>query len=261
MQIKHRKTMKTTALSVTALAASSALGKTPTGRIGLDALTLEEVPTQTVTVCAHARHPENEDKFSGMMSNTLSIAVDSSKRRQVKMSFVISEMRDTTEDRVLYLVYSTRKSPSPQILTTDLGPGLGIDIFEMEPLGIYHVSARLENPQPVTRVGQALPFSTSKMTVDVNFDTSKIDDLIRNGKETIYVQAALIRASDLEAGLFENMILSEMDTLTFVPNECPADTVESYEADEYGTITIIKSPSQNSTANPNSNPNPGGKKL
>ncbi|OQY43313.1 MAG: hypothetical protein B6247_31915, partial [Candidatus Parabeggiatoa sp. nov. 2] len=78
---------------------------------------------------------------------------------------------------------------------------------------------------------------------------------------TIYVQAALIRASDLEAELFENMILSEMDTLTFVANECPADAVESYEADESGTITIIKSPSQNSTANPNSNPNPGGKTI
>ena len=261
MPIKHRKTLKTTALSVTALAASSALGKTPTGRIGQDALTLEEVPTQTVTVCAHARDPENEDKFSGMMSDTLSIAVDSSKRRQVKMSFVISEMKDTTEDRFLFLVYSTRNSPSPQILTTDLGPDLGIDMFEMETLGVYHISARQENPQPITRVGQALPFSTSKMTVEVNFDTSKIDDLIRNGKGTIYVQAALIRASDLEAELFENMILSEMDTLTFVPNECPADAVESYEADESGTITVIKSPSQNSTANPNSNPNPGGKTI
>ena len=98
------------------------------------------------------------------------------------------------------------------------------------------------------------------MAVTVNFEQGKIDEMIRLGKETIYVQAALIRATDLEKGLFENMILSEMDALTFVANECPKEDTEVYfEANASGTVT--KTNSQNSTANPNSDPNPGGKSI
>jgi hypothetical protein len=176
------------------------------------------------------------------------------------MSFLVSDMTATDEDRFLFLVYSSRTTPSPQIITTDKGPSLGVEMSELEVLGTYHIPALSVEPQPETKVGQANPFPTSKMTVTVNFDQGKIDEMIRLGKETIYVQAALIRTSDLEKGLLENMILSEMDALTFVANECPAEETEMYfEADVSGTVT--KTPSQNSTANPNSDPNPGGKTI
>jgi hypothetical protein len=41
-------------------------------------------------------------------------------------------------------------------------------------------------------------------------------------RESIYLQAALLPRSDFEAGNFEqNMILSEVDVISFVKSECP----------------------------------------
>jgi len=196
------------------------------GRLGVDYLSLDEFPTQNVTVCVPPR-PVVTNQFTGLIPNTLWIAVDASQQKTVKMAFVVSEIKATDENRVLLLAYSPSTSPSPQIWPTD-GPPLALELSESEVLGVYQMPAIIEKPQTPTKVGLADPSPTSKVTVHINFDLSKIDEMIRKGKATIYVQAALIRRSDLEAGLFENMILSEMDALSFVANECPAGIVESY---------------------------------
>jgi len=266
MSIKHQKTLKTSVLGVTALAASSAWGKTPAGLtgggLGIDYLSLDEIPTQHVTTCEPPKNEaERKESFTGLFSDKLWIAVDLSERRTHRVSFIVSEMVATDEDRVLFLVYSTRTSPSPFYFTTDDGPELGLEMTEMEVLGMYNIPALIRGQAPENKVGLAVPTPASKMTVHFNFDARKIEDMIRLDKETIHVQAALIKVSDLESEKFENMILSEMDSLTFVPNECPPETVYSYEADGYGQITVTKSPSQDSSANPNSDPNPGSKSL
>jgi hypothetical protein len=208
------------------------------GRLGVDYLTLDELPTQNVTVCVPPRQPAT-DKFTGLIADTLWIAVDSSQAKTVKMSFMVSKMTATDEDRVLFLVYSPSTSPSPQILTTERGPALGVNITEYEILGFYLIPALSTKPQTPTKLGLADPTPTTKVTVNINFDQTKIDEMIRLGKETIYVQAALIRMTDLRAGLYENMILSEMDALIFVANDCPAGVVEAYQADELGKLTKI----------------------
>ena len=208
------------------------------GRLGVDHLILDEIPTQNVTVCVPPRQLVT-NQFTGLIPDTLWIAVDSSQRKSVKMTFMVSEMTATDEDRVLFLVYSPSTSPSPQILTTERGPELGVNINEFETLGYYRIPALSAKRQTPTKVGLADPNPTMKVTVNVNFDQSKIDEMIRRGKETIYVQAALIRVSDLQAGLLENMILSEMDALIFVANECPAGVIETYQSDELGNLTKI----------------------
>jgi hypothetical protein len=239
MALSNSKTLKTSVLSVTALAASSAWGKSGFGvndgpRLGEDFLTLDELPIQNATLCLPADDPSKQ--FGGLSADNPSIVVDSSKGKTVKVSFIVSEMNATDEDRLLFLVYGTKTTPSPQILTTDKGPELGVALSDLEILGYYQIPALGVAAQDSTKVGRADPFPTNKMTVNINFDQSKIDEMLRLGKETIYVQAALIRLTDWQAGLWENMILSEMDSLTFVANECPADTVESYEADDGGNL-------------------------
>ncbi|GEM_PF-2632247 len=208
------------------------------GRLGVDYLSLDEIPTQNVTVCVPPRQ-QATDQFTGLIPDTLWIAVDSSQRKTVKMSFMVSEMTATDEDRVLFLVYSPSTSPSPQIITTEEGPELGVNTNEFETLGYYQIPALSTKRQTPTKVGLADPNPTTKVTVNINFDQSKIDEMIRRGKETIYVQAGLIRKTDLQAGLLENMILSEMDALIFVANECPAGVVKTYQADEAGNLTKI----------------------
>jgi len=239
MALSNSKTLKTTVLSVTALAASSAWGKSggfgDTGpRLGVDFLTLDELPIQNATLCLPANDATKE--FGGLSADNPSIVVDSSKGDRIMVSFIVSEMTATDEDRLLFLVYSPRTTPSPGIPTTEDGPELGLALSELQILGFYHVPALGLAEQQKTKVGQAQATPTNKMTVNVNFEESKIDEMIRRGKETIYIQAALIRTTDYQAGLLENMILSEMDSLTFVPNECPAGTVDSYEADDEGNI-------------------------
>ena len=240
MPISHSKTLRTSVLSVTALAASSAWGSKLGGigggsdsRLGVDFLALDTLPVQNATVCLPAPQAA---QFSGLQPNTQSIVVDASRFRTVKVSFIVSELEATDEDRILFLVYSPTKSVSPEIITTEYGPELGIKLAEAEILGFYQIPALFEDPQEPTKVGRAIASPTSKMTVHVNFDASKIDDMIRRGKETIYIQAGMLRVTELQEGQFENMILSELDELKFVSHECPADTVESYEADESGRL-------------------------
>jgi hypothetical protein len=240
MALSNSKTLKTSVLSVTALAASSAWGKSGLGGggLGVDFLTLDELPIKNATICSmpDENNANNTNEFTGLSSDNPWIVTDGSEGKSVKVSFVVSEMTATDEDRVLFLVYSPRKSPSPSILTTDKGPELGVELSEMEILGFYQIPALYRSRQEKTKVGLADANPTTKMTVHVIFDQNKLDEMIRLGKETIYVQAGLLRVVDLQAGLYENMILSEMDSLTFVANECPAETVESYEADEQGNV-------------------------
>ncbi|RKZ78753.1 MAG: hypothetical protein DRR19_25935 [Candidatus Parabeggiatoa sp. nov. 1] len=232
MSISNSKTMKTSVLSVTALAASSVWGKGGGPRLGVDLLTLDTLPVKNTTLCLPARQAT---RFGGLMPNTQSVVVDSMVK-SFKVSFIVSELTAIEEDRVLFLVYSPSTSPSPGIITTDKGPELGLDMDELEMLGVYSLPTLFKAEQPETKVGLADASPTSKITVHVNFDTDKLNDMMRRGKETIYIQAAMIRVSELNNGLLENMILSEMDTLTFVSHECPAGTVESYEADDSGGI-------------------------
>jgi hypothetical protein len=259
MSIKHPKTLKASALSITALAASSVWGKTPAGLtgggLGIDYLSLDEMPKQNVTVCEPPRNEvARKETFTGLFSDNIWISYNGAERPTYRVSFIVSDMVATDEDRMLFLVYSTRTSSSPYYDTTEAGPQLKLEMTEMEIMGMYSIPAVRIGEAPDNKLGTAIPTPASKMTVEFKFNANKLNTMLLKDKETIYVQAALIRMSDLESELFENMILSEMDTLTFIADDCPSETASSYSADNSGYVT--KSSSQNSSANPNSNPIP-----
>jgi len=224
------KRLKTTLFSLVMLVSHLVWAQSPIfgNKLGIDYLTLEEVPTQNVTVCL-----PDERRFT---PDELSIAVDPFTSGQIIMSFTISEMTATDEDRIVFLVYSTRTSPSPQLPARGTNV-LGIDLPTSEILGFYRVPALLLEKQTPTDVGLANPSPTSKVTVNVNFNTAKLAALIRTGNNTIYVQAGLLKDSDFREQRFGDMILSEMDTLHFVKLKCPNETDTSYAANDSGMLT------------------------
>jgi len=261
MSIKHSKTLKMSVLSATALAANSAWGgKTldfdgglalfEGGGLGVDYLALDESPERNVVICDTPANESarEESSFTGLFSDKLWIVTNSAVKRQSTVSFVISDIVPATEDQLLFLVYSTATTSTPHILTTDKGPGLGLDLSQSEVLATYLIPAFQKQPQEKTDIGYALENLSTKIRVRVNFDESLIDDLVRQHKGIIYIQAALISISDIEANLFENMILSEMDTFTFIADNCPEDSPSVYAADDTGSITATKSSSSSSSS-------------
>ena len=207
--------------------------------IGKNRLSLDEMPIK------HAKMCMSETIFTNgtLIPSDITIVIDSETEPTIfEMEFTISEVIDTEEDRMLYLVTGTHTSPSPEIITHPEGPVLGIALSEIDILGFYRIPKVISRPQPVSIVGQALPFLVSKITVNVNFDEHKIAKLMSNNEGVIYVQAGLIKVSELEQGIFENMILSEMDTINLVANECPEEIDSVIEADNLGNQSYCKSP-------------------
>ncbi|HAI67937.1 MAG TPA: hypothetical protein DCM38_00700, partial [Gammaproteobacteria bacterium] len=66
----------------------------------------------------------------------------------------------------------------------------------------------------------------------INLTTSEVPTMMISGDDTIYVQAALLPNDDWESGRFDNMILSEVDTIQFLENECP-DTIDGERVSEF----------------------------
>jgi len=270
MSITHQKTLKTTVLTATALAAGSVWGKTPISvdgsdgpRLGRDYLALDEVATQDVITCLPPKENAGEE-FTGIGPDQMWIVVDAVQSAKAKISFVVSDMVATDEDQILFLAASSNFLSGPAIQTDrnfDGLPTLNLDMADLQILGTYQL-----RPLPIqaslqeTDLGKADLKLASKVTISVNLDQDLLTAQLRQGRDTFYIQAAMISATDLAEDRLNKMILSEMDTLVFVDRECPVEeTKASFEANESGTVT--KTPSQNSTANPNSDPNPGSKTI
>jgi hypothetical protein len=139
----------------------------------------------------------------------------------VKMTFVVSHITAMSYDRILLLAYSEQLSDEPQIATPKSINKLELDINSLEIIGVYDVSSFGLKAQAETRISVGYLTPRLKWEFDFNFDTLEISTMMENGNDTIYVQAALIKKSDYEAGKLESMILSEVDTIQFVPDECP----------------------------------------
>ncbi len=262
MSITKSRALRSSVLGITALATNAVWGKGGTNiedGLGVGFLTLEEIPGQNVAVClqqsntgksSNNSNNYNDDK-GGVLPDALSIVVDPFEGNTIKMLFTISEMIASDENRVLVLIYSTKSSPTPQMRSHLSSPPLGLDLEEMQIMGFYNIPAIQLEPQESTELGIANPRPTSVVTVNFNFDTSKLVEKINAGNNTIYVQAAMIKASDFENNDFDNMILSEMDTLQFV-KECPTN-VRVYKADNNGYVTSSGSKTSTGERPPSSN--------
>jgi len=222
--------------------ASDGGGVTEGGKsqLGVNHLTLEEIPSENIKICV----PEEMSKIAGngefhFMPDSVSVVIPPFETNTVKMSFVVSQMVSHEEDHVLILVYSQQKSPSPQIATPLSRKKFELDLNTLEVVGVYNIPALNVEAQNPTRVGLSNPTPRSKVEFDLNLNTSSISTLMSAGVNDIYLQAALLRQSDYASGIFENMILSEVDTLHFEANECPEDHIVFGAENESGGKSLV----------------------
>ena len=113
-----------------------------------------------------------------------------------------------------------------------------LDLESFEIIGIYDVSSFGMKAQPETRIWVDNPTPRIKWEFDVKLDIIETLTMMNSGNNTIYVQAALISKSDFEAEKWENMILSEVDTIQFVEDACP-DTMVVEEGKPPVRVTEI----------------------
>jgi len=225
------------------------------GQLGVDHLSLDEMPGRALTICSNGK---SSQMGTNITANDLAVAVDPFASRSMELVFIVSDVPASTQDHILFLVYSTGLSPSPQIITPRSIRKLELDMTYNEIAAMYNVPKQLMIAQDPTRIGEANPAPMSKVVFRVNLDTSKLPVLMMDGSPTpIYAQAALIRKVDFDSGKFDNMILSEVDKVTFVKNTCTSQdggvTVsesngQTTKSSTTGTTTVGATKSSSATA-------------
>ncbi|MCK5719071.1 MAG: hypothetical protein KAH84_03870 [Thiomargarita sp.] len=188
---------------------------------GVNHLTLEEAPLENITLCVPGKSMTGLTGDFRYLPDRVAIVIAPFETNYVKLTFIVSHINALDDDHILFLTYSQQTSPSPQIPTPRSINKLKLDLNTLEIIGIYNVSAFGMEAQSETRIGSGNPAPRVKWEFDINLDTSEIPTMMNGGTDTIYMQAALIKKTDFEAGKMDSMILSEMDTIQFVPNECP----------------------------------------
>jgi len=209
-------------------------------QLGVNHLTLEELPSENIKICL----PEGMSKTAEngnfhFMPDSISVVIPPHETNTVKLGFVVSHMVSHEEDHVLILIYSQQKTPSPQIPTPKSLNKLELDLSSVQLVGLYNIPALNQEPQGETPIGQASPAPRSKMEFDVNLNTLSIPNLMRDGVNEIYLQAALLKKSDFASGQFDMMILSEVDTIRFEQNACPEDHIVFGAENESGGKSLV----------------------
>ncbi len=229
------------------LATSPAWGKGTGGgnaagksQLGVNNLSLDVAPGHACTVCAEKEDVMMGKSSSNLTPNNLTIAIDPFETSYVELVFTVRDILAKDKDHVLFLVYSPQTSPSPQMPTPQSENKLGLDMSAMEILAIYNIPAQQMMVNGPTRLGAANPAPHSAVSFSVNLDAS-ILPIFMQDNEKVYLQAAFMTKANFNAGKYDTLILSEMDTLSFVEMTCPENNasvaVGTNEADE-GTMTV-----------------------
>jgi hypothetical protein len=251
-----RKAVKKALMGATLIATSPAWGK-PSGpctsgegnaagckdQPGVNYLTLDEMPGRNARLCADKEDAATKSGGS-IMPNNLNVAVDPFNDAYIEIVFTVGEVVASDQAFVLFLVYSPKTSPTPQMPTPESKQKLKLDLSALEIIGIYNVPALPLLPQMSTRIGAANPAPTSKISFKVNLDTAALPVMMRKNENTIYLQAALLLEEKYNKGDFSGMIMSEMDKMTFVqacaPEGTPPEKQPAYvEMDDDGTLTTV----------------------
>ncbi|SEH08898.1 hypothetical protein [Candidatus Venteria ishoeyi] len=220
------------------------------GMLGVNHLSLDEMPGANMRMCSN---DETNVTGSNLVSNDLTIAIDPFASSYIELVFTVSDIPANDQDHVLFLVASNKESLSPQIPTPRSINDFKLDMSGLEILAIYDVKKQSLMHQGKTRWGQANPAPTSKVSFKVNLDTATLPTMMRNGENVVYLQAAMLRSVDYSSGSFDNMILSEMDKLTFAQNDCPGqfvamDSSGQFTAGQDANTTKTKNTTSNSTS-------------
>lgn len=203
-----------------AWAKGSGQGATEGGKnqLGVNHLSLEEFPGRNAIVCADPNEISGKGG-TNTTPNDMTVAVDPF-GKQVALEFVVRDVLANNEDYVLILAYSPHISSSPQYPTPQSTNKLGIDVTRAEIIAIMDIPAQQMMPQGPTRLGAADPTPHSAVTFSINLDNNTLPQFV-NQNEKAYFQAALLSRANYNSGnLFQYMILSEVDTIGFVKNQC-----------------------------------------
>lgn len=202
---------------------------------GVNHLTLEEAPgflkkeeretlldklNKKIEICV----PNGSTSKTGdyhFLSDNIVVVMPPFETNVVRMTFLVSHIVADEKDRILFLAYSQKRTPSPPIPSPRSLNKLELDFDTLELVGIYNIPALRLEPQASTRIGAADPAPRAKIEFDINLSPQEISTMMNSGNDTIYVQAALVPKSDFVQQKWDGMVLSELDTIRFVPNECP----------------------------------------
>lgn len=243
-----KKAVKKALMGATLLATSPVVfGKGPTGegsavgskdQPGVNYLTLDEMPGRNTRICANGEDA-NSKSGTNIMPNNMTVVIDPFENAFVEIVFTVSDIVANDKPHVLFLVYSPKLSPSPQIPTPTSKIRLKLDLSALEIIGIYNVPALPLLPQMSTRIGAANPAPTSQVKFKVNLDTATVPAMIRDGENVIYLQAALLLEEKYKNGDFSSMILSEVDKITFA-KECAPEASYTEMDNDHKLTTVLQ---------------------
>jgi hypothetical protein len=211
-----------TLLTGTTVKASDGLGVSEgsTRQLGVNALSLNQIPLENTAICVNENSRASKTANLQDLTNEVSIVIPPFDNVTAKVRFLISEVHPDKQDRTLLLAYSKKLLPSPQLPTPISMNKLLLDGSYLDILGQYYIPATQLLSLEETSIGLANPSPKLNFGIDISLDTAKIAQLFSLGTEAIYMQAALIPSDDLDQGKFDNLILSEVDTVYFAKDKC-----------------------------------------
>jgi hypothetical protein len=211
--------------------------------MGTSRLTLDEFPRTNASVCYDVNQQINNAQA---VPDNLTVAIPAS-ATSVKMAFTVGDVVANGKNQMLFLIYSnTRITTSATISSSvsDYQVGVPLD-STLGVLGVYNLPAISSQPQSASAIGTADPAVKSKLVFDVTLDPAKIAALKASGKNQLFFQAGLINEADYKANNYSGMLLSEVDTISFIQGACPAGNA-NITASNTGGKTVT---SANNTAN------------
>jgi len=229
--------------SAPVFAASKGGGSTEgKSQLGVNHLSLDMTPGRGVTACASDAQVATKTG-SNLTPNELILAVNPFATSFIEVGFHVRDILASKDDHVLLLVYSPTTSPSPQIPTPKSENKLQLDVSALEILAMYNLPKQAMLAQAPTRLGAANPAPHSEVSFYVNLDTATLPVFMQN-KEKAFLQAALLTKSAFEAGQYDRMILSELDTIGFVEMTCPAADPDTGEPTDYAEVKVLDEPEE-----------------
>ena len=185
---------------------------------GMRRLALDEFPRANANVCYAVNQQINNAQ---VVPDNITVAVPAG-ATSVKMAFTVGDVIANGQNQVLFLVYSNTRSTKADITSSVSEYQVGVPLDgNLGVLGIYNLPAIQSQPQSPSAVGTASSDVRSKLVFDVVLDPAKISALKASGNNQFFFQAGLINEADYKASNYSSMLLSEVDTISFIQGACP----------------------------------------
>lgn len=136
-----------------------------------------------------------------------SLAIDPKQKQVISLQFTISNIPPSSDDRVLVLLYSQCLSKYPFFKTTKSKNKLALllDKNNIQHLGTYPIGRTQTTPQ---------------MTFKIDLATESLTEQVEAGNHSFYFQAGLLNQIDFNNRNYDNVILSELESVHFSLKAC-----------------------------------------